>query len=242
MIQGKRVLVVSAHAADYVWRAGGTIAKYVQGGAEVSVVVLSLGVRGESNDLWKTNGQTEENVARIRLSETKAAAEILGIKDIEFWNLKDYPILFDEELQERTIRKIRTVRPNIILTHDKFDILNPDHNHVHEFVFQCSVMSNSNGVITSGLDPSRQMEIYCFEPHQTELSNYKPTHLIDITDTYETKVRAMNCFKAQGHLIEYYTHRASMRGNHARRLSGSKEYRYAESFSAVFPTVRADFA
>ena len=28
MIEGKKVLVVSAHAADYVWRSGGTIAKY----------------------------------------------------------------------------------------------------------------------------------------------------------------------------------------------------------------------
>ena len=47
MIEGKKVLVVSAHAADYVWRAGGTIAKYIKHGAEVHVVVLSFGIRGE---------------------------------------------------------------------------------------------------------------------------------------------------------------------------------------------------
>ena len=58
MIEGKKVLVVSAHAADYVWRAGGTIAKYIKHGAEVHVVVLSFGVRGESNDLWKQEGAT----------------------------------------------------------------------------------------------------------------------------------------------------------------------------------------
>ena len=29
MMQDERLLVVSAHAADFVWRAGGTIAKYV---------------------------------------------------------------------------------------------------------------------------------------------------------------------------------------------------------------------
>ena len=45
MIEGKKVLVVSAHAADYVWRAGGTIAKYIKHGAQVHVVVLSFGVR-----------------------------------------------------------------------------------------------------------------------------------------------------------------------------------------------------
>ena len=51
MINGKKMLVVSAHAADYVWRAGGTIAKYIKHGAEVHLVVLSFGDRGESNDL-----------------------------------------------------------------------------------------------------------------------------------------------------------------------------------------------
>ena len=35
MMKGKKVLVISAHAADYVWRAGGTIAKYIKHGADV---------------------------------------------------------------------------------------------------------------------------------------------------------------------------------------------------------------
>ena len=78
MIQEERVLVVSAHAADYVWRSGGTIAKYRKAGAEVSVVVLSCGVRGESNDLWKQQDQTSEQVEEIRTGETTKAASILG--------------------------------------------------------------------------------------------------------------------------------------------------------------------
>ncbi len=45
----------------------------------------------------------------------------------------------------------------------------------------------------------------------------------------------MACFQAQSHLIQYYTDRAAMRGNHARRLSGNGAIAYAESFSAFFP-------
>ena len=60
---------------------------------------------------------------------------------------------------------------------------------------------------------------------------------MDITDTYEKKVEAMKCFKAQSHLIQYYTERAFMRGNHARRISGDTSYKYAESFSNFFPVV-----
>lgn len=237
MIQGKKLLVISAHAADYVWRSGGTIAKYVKNGAEVHVVVLSFGVRGESNDLWKKPDQTAQSVKETRKAETCAAAEILGVKNIEFWDLEDYPIAISRELEDRMVRKIRQVAPDYIITHDKFDVLNPDHNAVSDLVFRCSVMSNSNGVRMEGTKTTRQMQLFGFEPHQTELSHYTPGMFVDITEVYDQKVAAMKCFKAQSHLIEYYTQRAFLRGNHARRLSGCQDYKYAESFARFFPVV-----
>lgn len=240
-MEGKRLLVVSAHAADYVWRAGGTIARYLQEGGIVKVIVLSFGVRGESNDLWKIPGQTPEAVKAIRRKETTAAAGCLGLADLEFWDLPDYPLQFDPELEERMVREIRDFRPDFILTHGRYDILNPDHNKVHEFVFRCSVMSNSSGVILGDTRPTRQMGIFGFEPHQTELSGYSPDCFLDITDSFPQKVAAMNCFEAQSHLIEYYRQRAETRGNHARRLSGNQKIRHAESFSRMFPSVTEEF-
>lgn len=239
MIEGKKVLIVSAHAADYVWRSGGTIAKYIKHGADVHVVVLSFGIRGESNDLWKKEGATYESVKAERLVETSAAAQILGITNIEFWDLPDYPMApaLDEHIRERLIRKIREVRPDIILTHDKNgeDVLNPDHNAVSRFVFECSIQSNSNGVRIEGTKTTKQMRLFGFEPHQTELSRFFPGTLIDISEVYDQKVAAMKCFKAQSHLIEYYTERAFLRGNHLRRISGNQTYRYGECFSNFFP-------
>ena len=237
MIQGKKMLVVSAHAADYVWRAGGTIAKYLKNGAQVKVVVLSFGVRGESNDLWNQEGATEQIVKSIRLEETNAAAKNLGVTDIEFWDLDDYPMVFNKDLEDRMVRTMRSVNPDIIITHDKFDVLNPDHNQVNDFVFRCSIMSNSNGVCLEGTKTTKQMRLFGFEPHQTEISHYMPGSFIDITEVYEQKVQAMKCFKAQNHLIEYYIQRAFMRGNHARRISGNNAYKYAESFANFFPVV-----
>ena len=53
-MEGKRILVVSAHAADYVWRSGGTIAKYIKHGANVDVVVLKFwGLEDESAAQWE---------------------------------------------------------------------------------------------------------------------------------------------------------------------------------------------
>lgn len=239
MIQGKKMLVVSAHAADYVWRAGGTIAKYVQNGAEVHLVILSFGGRGESNDLWKQPDATAESVKMIRKSETQAAAKILGIENVEYWDLQDYPIQTDDALDERMVKKIREVRPDIILTHDRNgeDVLNPDHNYVSQWFFRCSIMANSAGVRIAGLPNTKQMRLFGFEPHQTELSKFVPGSFVDITETYEQKVAAMKCFKAQSHLIQYYTDRAFLRGNHARRISGNQSYKYAECFSNFFPVV-----
>ena len=117
MIEGKKLLVVSAHAADYVWRSGGTIAHYLKHGAQVKVICLSVGVRGESNDLWKQADQTAEKVAEIRTGESRRAASLLGVTDIEYWGLQDYPMNLGMEEQERLLGIIRSFRPDIIHSH-----------------------------------------------------------------------------------------------------------------------------
>lgn len=241
MMRDKKMLVVSAHAADFVWRAGGAIAKYIKGGAEVHVIVLSFGVRGESNHLWREEGQTREKVKAVRLDEVRQAAAVLGVEKLDCWDLDDYPMELDRALTDRLVVRIRQIRPDIVLTHDRKDAFNPDHDRVSDFVFQACVISNSAGVRLEGLPATRQMAIFGFEPHQTEISTFKPGMIIDISEAFEQKRRAMACFKAQSHLIEYYTMRASMRGNHARRISGNKEYRYAEAFASFFPAVGGAF-
>lgn len=234
----QNLLVVSAHAADFVWRAGGVIAKYIQNGAKVKVVVLSLGVRGESNDLWKEEGQTVERVRAIRREEAEAAAQCLGVRDIEFWDYDDYFMrLHDPEKLERLAILIREFEVRNIITHGDKDLLNPDHDEVNRFVFKASVLSISNGVVLNGTQVAKQARIFGFEPHQPEICEFKPEVIIDITETMEKKTDAMRCYKAQGHLIEYYTVRAFVRGNHARRLSGVDTYKFAEAFSRRFPYV-----
>ncbi len=235
------LLVVSAHAADFVWRGGGTIAKYVKHGAHVSLVILSYGIRGESNDLWNIEGQTYDNVKKIRRSEIEEAAQALGITDMEYWDYQDYHMQLGEERMERLVRKIREVRPHDILTHGFKDAFNPDHETVGKFVFDASVLSTSNGVRIDGTATAKQSRIFGFEPHQSEISDFKPELIIDITETYEQKLAAMEAFKAQKHLHDYYDAKARLRGNHARRVSGNNQYKYAEAFSRFFPYVGGEF-
>ncbi|CAI6328175.1 4-oxalmesaconate hydratase [Bacillus subtilis] len=236
----KNLLVVSAHAADFVWRGGGTIAKYAKY-ANVSLVILSYGARGESNDLWKIEGQTLENVKSIRRNELEVAAKYLGVQDIEIWDYEDYHMKITDERMDQLVRKIREVKPESILTHGPRDAFNPDHETVSKFVFDASVLSTSNGVRIDGYPTAKQARIFGFEPHQSEISDFKPEVILDITETYEQKKAAMNCFKAQQHLINYYGAKAELRGNHARRCSGNNEYKYAEAFTRFFPYVGGEF-
>lgn len=235
------LLVVSAHAADFVWRGGGTIAKYVNHGANVSLVVLSYGARGESGHLWKIKDQTLDNVREIRHSEIEDAAESLGVTNLEIWDYEDYLMHITPDRINQMVRKIREVQPDYILTHGPTDAFNPDHETVSKLVFEASVLSISQGVKIEGLPPIVQAGIFGFEPHQSEISDFKPDVIIDITDSYEQKKKAMNCFQAQPHLIDYYDAKAKMRGNHARRCSGIQKYQYAEAFSRFFPYVGGGF-
>jgi len=73
----KSALVVSAHSADFVWRAGGAIALYAGRGWRVKIVCLSFGERGESAKLWKESGMTMARVKAQRRQEALAAASLL---------------------------------------------------------------------------------------------------------------------------------------------------------------------
>ena len=44
----KNILVVSAHAADWVTRCGGTLLKYIKMGYKLHVIILTFGIHGEA--------------------------------------------------------------------------------------------------------------------------------------------------------------------------------------------------
>ena len=87
----RRVLVIGAHAADFVWRAGGAIAVATRNGGTAQVIALSYGERGESGELWKQPDQTIENVKRVRHAEAEKAAAALGA-EFRALDFGDYPL------------------------------------------------------------------------------------------------------------------------------------------------------
>jgi 4-oxalomesaconate hydratase len=79
--------------------------------------------------------------------------------------------------------------------------------------------------------------LYYFEPHQPELCGFVPNVFVDITPVFEKKVAAMQVMASQQYLQHYYAELAERRANHARRISGAKDVRYAEAFQRVTPLV-----
>ena len=55
------------------------------------MIALSYGERGESGELWKQEGQTIENVKKIRHGEAERAAAALGAP-FKCLDLGDYPL------------------------------------------------------------------------------------------------------------------------------------------------------
>ena len=231
----KRVQVIGAHSADFVWRAGGAVAKAVQLGGTAEVIALSYGERGESGELWKQEGQTVENVKRVRHAEASKAAEHLGasFKALDFG---DYPLQIDGERLLAIADAIREFAPDVLITHTDTDPFNPDHPVAFAAVDRARSLAAGAGV-SSAFETVKPPQLFLFEPHQPELCNFTPNVHVDITSVWERKVAAMAEMKAQQYLQTYYAQRGEQRGNHARRASGDTSVRYGESFMRVLPQV-----
>jgi 4-oxalomesaconate hydratase len=231
----KRVQVIGAHSADFVWRAGGAVAVAVANGGTAEVIALSYGERGESGELWKQEGQTVENVKKVRHAEAQAAAAVLGAS-FRCLDLGDYPLQIDADALVHIADVIREFAPDVLITHTGRDPFNPDHPVAHAAVDRARGLAAGAGV-QSAFATVKPPALFLFEPHQPELCDFTPTTFVDITAVIERKQAAMAEMKAQQYLQTYYAQRAEQRANHARRASGNQEVRYAEAFQRVIPQV-----
>ena len=99
------VLVVSAHAADFVWRAGGAIVLYASRGCRVRVLCLSYGERGESEKLWKVEGMTLDELRAWATTLSTAGVIHSGVVEIPsgaILNFKDPDDIALALFRERT--------------------------------------------------------------------------------------------------------------------------------------------
>ena len=236
--RSKTILVFSAHAADFVWRAAGAIALYVDRGYKVRILCLSFGERGESQGAWKQPGMTIDRVKEIRLAESTRAAKILGA-EIRFFDSGDYPLVPSQETVAEIVNEYRVHQPDFVLTHPYLDPYNPDHPAANRVSLETRIYAQAAGYPAQGSELGAP-PVFMFEPHQPEQCEFKPQVLLDITSVWDRKKAAMESMEAQQHLVDYYTDLGKRRGTQAVRNSGRKGIKFAEAFERVFPQVTGE--
>ncbi len=217
------MLVVSAHAGDFVWRAGGAIASHVLRGGTANVVCLSFGERGESASQW-LEGKPLDEIKAIRAAEAQAAADALGAS-IEFLDLGDYPLRESDDAITALVRVMRRVQPDLVLTHPLSDPYNGDHPAAARMALEARVQAQAIGVPIDGRVPTKDEiigapPVFFFEPHQPEMSGFKPEVLLDVTPGWERKEAAMQALPAQQHMWDYYQSLGIRRGVQLKRNAG----------------------
>ena len=240
------LLVVSAHAADFVWRAGGVVALYAAQGRRVTVCCLSYGERGESARFWR-QGMTLEEIKAARHAEATQAAAVLGANvELRCFDADDYPLEETAALRERLVRLFREVQPTVVVTHTPVDPYNQDHETASRLTTQARVLAQAPGVLPGEGEVLGAPPVFFFEPHQTEMCHFRPDVLVPIGEVWDIKRAAMEVMAAQEHLWDYYTEVAKRRGVQAARNSGPnsghKTAAMAEAFQRLYPQIARDLS
>lgn len=185
------VLVIAAHPDDEVLGCGGTIARHVEQGDNVSVVILAEGLtsRDERRDCQKRRDALEE----LKSAAAKAN-QLLGVQSLVLEALPDNRMdscdLLD--IVKQVELHIERVRPAIVYTHFYGDL-----NIDHRLAFQ-AVMTACRPAAASC--PAR---LLCFEvPSSTEWqlashNVFQPNWFVDISRTLERKMAALEAYATE---------------------------------------------
>jgi len=184
----KRVLVFGAHVDDEVIGPGGAIARLSDMGAEVTVVTFT----GSDRDTGYARTEWKSSISQMRRDEAAAADVILGIKQRIFLRQPTQEVANDGPTYRECTRLIREIRPDVIFTHWVED-KHRDHRTVSLVTDEARWKAWDHVLADLG-EPWYTPEMYYYElqelfPH--------PTLLVDITDTVDRKIAAMQAMPSQ---------------------------------------------
>jgi LmbE family N-acetylglucosaminyl deacetylase len=228
------VMVVVAHPDDAELTCGGTVAKWVSEGRDVTYVVATRGDKGSDDP-----SMDSDRLAKIRDAEQRAAAEVLGVDRTLFLDYLDGELTRTLELCEDITRLIRTHRPGVLVTFDPTNrfaaptgysrhLNHPDHRVIGDasldavFPFARDRLTFPD-LATQGLSPHKVPDVYL-------VGTEEPNVAVDITEFVDIKIRAAAKHASQlGDL-------AAVRGrieSHDRTVSQDGSVRYVERFRHI---------
>ena len=219
-------LVLFAHPDDAEFACGGTVARWAREGCRVDYVCVTDGSAG-SND----PETTREEMRRVRAQELEAAADILGVASVTVLGELDGFLEVTPDARRKVTREVRRRRPDVIVAPDPSRlwsgsryINHADHKAAGNLALS-AVMPDAPTRVQfqelerEGLEP--------FEVPNLYLWGDDPDTYVDVTDTFDVKLKALFAHASQvGPEVEsWVTERATTLGEQA-------GCRYAEGFLA----------
>ena len=173
------VLAIGAHPDDVELGCAGALLKLRSQGRRIAVVDLSRGELG-------TRGSAE-----LREKEAAAAAEVLGLEFRSNLGLEDGNIQPTPENRLKVIRILRQARPRLVISHSRWG--RPDHSQAAQLV-EDAVHHAGLARIDTGQERFRPEKIASWMQFNQAKT---PQLLVDISEFYETKEKAIRAFASQ---------------------------------------------
>ncbi len=185
-----RVLLVAAHPDDPEFGAGGTVGAWTQEGREVYYLLCTRGDKGTDD-----SNMLPGRLMQIREQEQRAAAAVLGVRQVEFLNFRDGELTPSLDLRGAIVYAIRKVRPEIVVTHDPATIYgnefinHPDHRAVGTATLDAVYPTARDRLqfpehLAAGLQPHKVKEVYLW-------GSQAPNAWVDISKSFDLKVQAL---------------------------------------------------
>lgn len=226
MSNNNSVLVLAAHPDDEVLGCCGTMAHLVQEGREVHIAILGEGATSR----YQQRDKADRSKVETLLDNSQQVADMIGAKQVLNYGLPDnrfdtLPLLDVVKIVEKLILEIE---PAVIYTHHPGD-LNIDHG----IVFRAALTA------TRPVPGCPVRDLFVFEiPSSTEWSfsmykpEFRPNVFVDITDTIDIKVEAMQTYKSESRSFPHPRSPESLRGI-ASRWGSVVGVEYAEAFELI---------
>jgi LmbE family N-acetylglucosaminyl deacetylase len=182
----KSAMTIFAHPDDTEFSCGGTVAKWVKAGCEITYVLCTSGNVGMHELKY-----TPESITALREQEQRNACEALGVKHIEFLRHDDCCLVADLTLRRELIRQIRKYKPEVVFSGDPNQLFwgsrinHPDHRAAAQAaidaVFPCASME----LLWPEEGPAHEVHgLYVRD--LTLVDTW-----IDITETIDLKIKAL---------------------------------------------------
>jgi LmbE family N-acetylglucosaminyl deacetylase len=187
----RRALAISAHPDDTEFGCAGTAALWSRQGWEFYYLILTNGAKGSDDP-----NMTPEKLKPIREREQRAAAKVVGVKDVFFLGQEDGELTYSRPLLGQVVRYIRQIKPYAVFTSDPESIIVRDNfvNHSdHRAAGLLAVDAvypaardrwNFHEQIEEGLEPHKVSELYIWSFDKANFS-------VDITDVVDLKLEAL---------------------------------------------------